>query len=199
MQKQTKKKLMLCVLFCFICSQVLLLNSCISPNAVKTEVQGIKNDMSKMEELIDQKADVDIVAETVEDITCDIDNVAQIAEEVSVELEDISLWRKNVQAETINYGGAEWVVIGASIIVLIFVIAGVFLVKAFMKRGTMLCLLTSAIKSASYRNPSAVNIFKEHLKEETKIGKFSDKDIELLKHFTKKNNTFTKQNMHNNV
>ena len=78
---------------------------CVAPEAVKTEIQGIRNDMGQLEKVVEQKADNTVVAEQVDEINNRIEQTIQLAEELSV-------WRKSVQAEIINYGGAGWVVVG---------------------------------------------------------------------------------------
>lgn len=168
----------------------MLLVSCLSPEAVKTEIQGVRNDMGSLENLIDQKADATVVAENIEDITCQIEQVNQVAEEITCSLEDISVWKNEIQAETINYNGAGWVVIGSSVIVIIFVGAGLLLIRAFMKRGDMLRMLTSAVKKVNHESPEAVRLIKHYISLETTDGKFSYNDKQRLAQFTKKYGTF---------
>jgi hypothetical protein len=118
---------------------------------------GVRNDMGQLEKIIEQKADNTVVAEHVERIDNSIKQTTQIAEE-------LSLWRKSVQADTINYGGAGMVVIGTGVMALIFVGAGLLLVRAFMKRGNMLTLLTSAVKRVGLADPRAASNIKKSLK-----------------------------------
>ncbi len=131
-------------------------SSCVSPEAVKTDIQGIRNDMGQLE---------------------------SVAEELSV-------WKKSVQAETINYGGAGWVVIGTGAMALIFVGAGLLLVRAFMRRGNMLTMLTRAVKNAGEDSPDFVHVIKSHLKRCVREGHFCEADRKNLGHFANKRNNF---------
>lgn len=166
----------LALLFCVV-------PSCMAPEAIKTEIQGIRNDMGQLEKMVEQKADNTIVAEQVDQINNKIEQTTQLAEELSV-------WKKSVQAETINYGGAGWVVVGTGIIALIFVGAGLLLVRAFMKRGNMLSMLTMAIKNSEQNTIVAV---KQNLKRCVYEGYYCDQDIKNLGDFAKKRGTFAKQ------
>lgn len=76
-----------------------------------------------------------------------------------------TVWKKSVQAETINYSGAGWVVVGTSVMAVIFVGAGLLLIRAFMKRGSMLTLLTRAVKKAGENSPEVVSEIKHHLRK----------------------------------
>lgn len=168
--KKTTTAAILALLFC-------VLPACLSPGALKTDVQGIRNDMGRLEKIVDQNSTV--VAEQVDTI----EQTAQIAEELSV-------WKKNIQAETINYGGAGWVVIGTGVIALIFVGAGLLLVRAFMKRGNMLTMLTRAVKNSG---TDAVIEVKHNLKKCVHEGHHCDKDRKNLGNFAKKKGLFAEQ------
>jgi len=159
---------------------------CVAPEAVKMEIQGVRNDMGKLEKIVDQKADNTVVAEQVDQINNKIEQTTQIAEELSV-------WKKTVQAETINYGGAGWVVVGTGVISLIFVGAGLLLVRAFMKRGSMLTMLTRAVKNAGKEEPATVAHIKKHLRQCVHDGHHCDKDRRDLGVFAKKVGNFTEQ------
>ncbi|KKN91277.1 hypothetical protein LCGC14_0221450 [marine sediment metagenome] len=173
-------KTILALLFC-------VLPGCVAPDAVKTEIQGIRNDMGSLEKIVDQKADSTVVAEQVGEINNKIEQTAQIAEE-------LSLWRKDVQAETINYSGAGWVVVGTGIMALIFVGAGLLLIRAFMKRGSLLTLITCAIQKVGKHSPDTVKAIKKQLKIETlNGGPFTEQDRKNLGNFAKKKGTFSEQ------
>lgn len=170
----------LALLFCVV-------PGCVAPEAVKTEIQGIRNDMGQLEKVVEQKADNTVVAEQVDEINNKIEQTTQLAEELSV-------WRKSVQAETINYGGAGWVVVGTGVIALIFIGAGFLLIRAFMKRGSLLTLLTCAVQKVGKRSPEAVQAIKEQLKAEVSNGgPFTEQDRKNLGHFAKKRGTFAEQ------
>lgn len=155
--------------------------SCVSPEAVKTDIQGIRNDMGRMEKLIDQKADNSIVAEQIDQVNNRIEQTTQVAEE-------LSLWRKNIQAETINYGGGGWIVLGTGVVVLIFVVAGFLLIRAFMRRGSMLNLITGAVQRVGKRKPETILAIKEQIHEEVKEGRCTHKHRECLGKFANKTN-----------
>ncbi|KKN98969.1 hypothetical protein LCGC14_0142140 [marine sediment metagenome] len=183
MSKETKKvsvgAVVFTILFC-------VLLSCVSPEAVKTDIQGIRNDMGVLEKIVDQKADNTVVADQIGEVNNRIEQTTQIAEELSV-------WRKSIQAETINYSGAGAVVIGTSIMAVIFLGAGLLLVRAFMKRGNMLSMLTGAIKDVGKDSPDTVSKIKGELKKCVALGDYCEKDRKNLGHFARKRGTFVGQ------
>ena len=163
--------------------------ACISPEAVKTDIQGIRNDMGQLESVVDQKADNSVVAEQIGEVNNRIEQTTQIAEELSV-------WRQSIQAETINYGGAGWVVMGTGLMALIFVGAGLLLVRAFMKRGNMLTLLTRAVQRVGLEDPRTILNIKKSLKLCVHEKGLCDQDRKNLGNFTKKKGTFVEQKEH---
>lgn len=149
-------------------------SGCVSPNAVRAK-------LGALEAQIEQKADTKIVAEQVEHLHTQIEQTTQVAEKL-VE------WKKSIQAETINYGGAGWVVVGTSIIVIIFLGAGFLLIKTIIKRSVLLKLLTQTIYNSEEHVQSAI---KKQIKHEVSNGgEFKPQDKEELKRFTKKMGTF---------
>jgi len=66
-----------------------VLPGCISPGGIKTEIQGIRNDMGKLEKIVDQKADNTVIAKHVDQINNKIEQTTQLAEE-------LSLWKKKL-------------------------------------------------------------------------------------------------------
>jgi len=161
--------------------------NCVSPDAVKSDIQGIKNDVGSLEKLVEQKADNSTVADEIGSVNNEINQLSQIAE-------DLSLWRKNVQAETINYGGAGWVVVGTAVISIIFLAAAFFVVRGFLKRGKWLALLTCAIQKVGDVSPESVDKIKQQLKSEvTGEGQFTDKHRHELGRFAKRIGTFAEQ------
>ena len=166
---------------------------CVSPDAVKTDIQGIRNDIGNLEKLVDQKADNKVVAEQVDEINNKIEQTTQIAEE-------LSLWKKSVQADTINYGGAGWVVVGTGVMAMIFIGAGLLLVRAFIKRGSLLTLLTCAVQKVGKHSPEIVQEIKKQLKVETSNGgPFTEQDRKNLGTFARKKGTFVEQKMDSEV
>lgn len=167
----------LALLFC-------VMPGCVSPEAVKLDIQGVRNEMGVLESIVDQKADNTVVSEHVERIDNRIEQTAQIAEE-------LSLWRQSVQADVINYSGAGWVVVGTSLMAIIFLGAGFLLMRAFMKRGNLLKLLTGAVQKAGEKQPEAVRAIKKQLKIETSNGgPFTKQHRKELGHFAKRVGTF---------
>jgi len=163
-----------------------VMQGCILPEAVRTEIQGIKSDVSSLEKIVDQKADNTVVAKQVDQIHNRIEQTTQIAEQ-------LSLWRQRVEADTINYGGAGWVVVGTGVMALIFVGAGFLLIRAFMKRGNLLTFLTYAIQKVGKSSPDIVSTINRQLKYEVDSGKFSKQDKQNLSKFVRKHGTFAEQ------
>ncbi len=104
--------------------------------------------------------------------------------------DDLSVWRNTVKAETINYSGAKWVVIGTSVMALIFVGASLSLIKAFMRRGRLLTMLTGAVQEASQET---IRDIKRQLEIVVDFKVFKQRDKEDLGHFAKKVGTFVKR------
>ncbi len=107
--------------------------------------------------------------------------------------DQLSVWQKTVQAEIINYGGAGYVVIGTGAMALIFVVPGFLLIRAFMKRGSMLALLTKAVKETQKDHLQGVMAIKENLKYSVKEGHFCEKDRKNLGIFAKKRGYYVEQ------
>jgi len=164
-----------------------VMQGCVTPEAVKTDIQGVRTDMERLEKVVDQKADNTVVAEQIDEINNMIEQTVQIAEK-------LSLWQKDVQADTINYGGAGWVIIGSSIMAVIFIVAGFLFVKAFLKRDNLLTLLTCVVKKVGQRSPEVVSAIKKQLKIETSDGGlYTEQDRKNLGHFAKNKGTFAEQ------
>lgn len=178
------------LLFCvWLASVFCAITGCLLPEAIKAKVHILSNDMEKLEKVVEQKAENTVVAEHVDQINNKIEQNAQIAEELSV-------WKKSVQAETINYGGAGWVVVGTGVMALIFIGAGLLLVRAFMKRGNMLSMLTRAVKNSGN---DAVIAVKQNLKQCVHEGHCCDQDRKNLGDFAKKAGTFAERKVPSEV
>jgi len=152
------------------------LSGCISPGAVDGK-------FSALEARVDQKADASIVAQKIQEVNNKIEQTTQIAEQLSI-------WRKNVTADTINnkFGGAGWVVMGTSLIVIIFVGAAFLLIRIIIKRGTLLKLLTQTVYNSDMSIQTAI---KKGIKYEVSNGgEFRPEHKEELRKFTKKIGTF---------
>ena len=132
------EKLKISFIFFFI-SLFAICNGCVSPGAVQAK-------LNLLEHKVEQKANNDVVAEQIEEVNNKIEQTTQVAEKL-VE------WRKSVQAETINYGGAGWVVIGLILMVIVFLGAiGLFIMwgfKKYIKYKGMLSLVTTAVHKSS--------------------------------------------------
>lgn len=178
-KKETIGLMIIPLIFC-------VLLGCVSPEAVKTDINGIRADLGSLENLVDQKADNSVVAEQIDEVNNSIEQTTQVAEE-------LSLWRKSVQAETINYGGAGWVVVGTGVMALIFVGGGLLFARAFMRRGRLLKLVTGAVKNAGKNSPELVHTVKGQLEKEVEEGRCTHNCVEELGHFTKKVGTFSEQ------
>jgi hypothetical protein len=134
---------------------------CVSPEAVKTDIQGIKADLGKLKTI-----------------------------------DDISLLKDDIDAEEINYSGAGWVVTGTCGIALIFAVVGIVLLRAFIRRGNMLILLTYTIREIGLDSPEFVEKLKKQLRIEastTVERHFDEQDRKNLGKFAIKKGTFAKR------
>lgn len=114
-----------------------------------------------------------------EALTAKVDHINDMANNLSV-------WQKQIEAQTIIYNGSGWVVVGTSVIVLIFVGAGLLLLKSFLKRGALLSMTTKAIKGASKKDSSIGSLIKEQIKEQIKNREATEADKVQLGIFTKR-------------
>jgi len=185
MQKKATQKSKLKLLIAIGMSFVVSLG-CLSTEGIKTELSGVRNDLGELEQLVSHKADNSVVAEQIDTINSRVDQTTQIADEFMA-------WRKSIEAETITYSGAGWVVVGSSIMAIIFLGAGLLLIKAFMKRGQLLTLLTGAVKNAGNKSPEIAESIKKQLKLEVSEGRFREQDRKNLGNFAIKVGTFSKR------
>lgn len=148
----------------------------VMPEAVKTEIQGIKNDMGQLKAIVDNKVDAKVMAET-------IDNFKQ---EFNEQLLDINKTINN--SGTIKYGGAGWVVVGSSLMAIIFLSAIGLTIKYYLKSNktsNMLGLVTTAVKNI---NPEIGDMVKAQItKEASNGGKFNIEHKNQLAEFVKNN------------
>lgn len=158
-----------------------VLPGCVAPEAVKMELATIKDNFSQLKRLIENKADTKIITDV-------IDNFKQ---EINQNLFNMNKTLNN--SGSIVYGGGGWIVVGTGIIVLIFVGAGLLLIRAFMKRGNMLSMLTRAVKTAGEESPETVRYIKQHLKKCVDEGYYFEQDKCNLGKFAKKVGNFTEQ------
>lgn len=148
----------------------------VMPEAVKTEIQGIKNDMGQLKAIVDNKVDAKVMADT-------IDNFKQ---EFNQQLLDINKTINN--SGTIKYGGAGWVVVGSSLMAIIFLSAIGLIIKYYLKASkttNMLGLVTTAVKNSS---PEISDGIKAQIKKETSNGgPYNEKHQQQLSEFVKNN------------
>lgn len=168
-----------------VISLLCLTTACVAPDAVKAKVGVLE---SKLEKLTEQHADTQFLADRIEKIENETNQTTQVAETL---LE----WKKSVQAENVTYGGAGWVVLGAGLIVTLFLAAGLLLLLVFVRRaktnGNLLKLVTCAVQKTS---PAVQERVKRQIEREvTNGGPFKPRDKAALAHFTRENGTFADQ------
>jgi len=144
------------------------------------------NRMNNDAKISDQKLSSDISVEKAETIEQEINQDSRV-------VDDISLTSKNIDAETINYAGANWVVVGMSSMCLVFVIPSYLLVRSFIKRGSMLSLLTCAIQKVGNKSPGSVQLLKLQLEEEIRQKRFKPEDKKNIGKFARKKGNFAEQ------
>jgi hypothetical protein len=173
------------VLISFLC----FISGCVAPGAIEAiaKIATVETKLDKLEKIVEQKADNNVVAESIGEVNNKIEQTTQVAE-------DLSLWRQKIDNQgTINYGGGGWVVLGTGVICIIFVGAGLLIVRAFMRRGTLLELVTCAVQKLGKNNPEVIRLFKKQLRKEVSDGSFKDKDRKALGDFARKRKTFLEQ------
>lgn len=106
-------------------------------------------------------------------------------------VDNISLWKSNVQAETINYGGAGMVVIGLIVITVVFLGAFGLLIRMLLKKTNLLKLVTCAVQKT---DPHVRQAIKDQIsKEVSNGGPFKPHHKHQLRKFTEKVGTFAKK------
>ncbi len=100
-------------------------------------------------------------------------------------------WKKSVQAETINYGGAGTVAIGLIIITVVFLGAFGLLIHMLLKKTNLLKLVTCAVQKT---NPHIRKAIKDQISEEVSNGwSFKPHHKHQLRQFTEKAGTFAEK------
>lgn len=127
-----------------------------------------------------------------ETLTNTIEHVDQMQQEFRQQLADkIELFHKDIQAGTIKYGGAGWVVLAAAIIILIFTVPPLIVLYLFIKGRSLkslLGLVTTAIQNAP---PEVGQAVKDQIKHETSNGgPWGIKDKVALSMLTRKLGTY---------
>jgi hypothetical protein len=120
----------------------------------------------------------------------DIDELTQSFKQQLVDKMDVM--HKEISAETINYGGAGWVVLGATAVVIVFLLAGIGIVLIFVRNSFKLKGLLTLVTSAIQNSPSyACNKVKAEIEKQTENGgPFGLKHKKMLREFTEKVGTF---------
>lgn len=104
-------------------------SGCVSPDAIQAK-------LGVIEQRLEQKADNRVVADEIGRVENKIEQTTQIAE---------TLWKKSIQAETINYGGAGWVVLTAVAFIIAVGLFVTWLFKKILNYKGMLSLVTTAV------------------------------------------------------
>jgi len=165
------KFLTLCIIL------VTLPTGCVAKDALKAEarIANFENNLNSLEELVENKVDAKVVAET-------IDNFKQEINQSVLEL------RNTVNnSGVIKYSGAGWVVLGMGIITLIFLVIIAGLIKYFLKSRSSNNLLTLVTKAVSMADSDTQRKIKDLIEHETgNGGPFNVKHKQLLSDFVKK-------------
>ena len=113
-----------------------------------------------------------------------LDRLEKIADNLNLQ------YNKLIQADTINYGGAPWVIVGMSIVILIFLLAFYFTIKSLLKHKNLLHLVTCAVQKTSQEIKDGVK--QQIEKEVSNGGSFKVQHKKELAKFAIKHNTFAK-------
>lgn len=151
-----------------------LLSSCNIPKGViEAKIGAIEDNLNKLEKIIDNKVD----AETIETLKQQLFEI-----------------NKTVNAPNfgiIKYGGAWAVIVGTSVMAIIFLSAIGLAIKYYLKFRTNNGLLTLVTKAVRGTDPSTQRMVKDQINSETNNGgPFTPEHKKLLSDFTIKNNTF---------
>jgi len=171
---------MLAILLAGIIAGIILFftTSCVSPGAVKTEamakIASVENNLNKLEKIVDNKVD----AETIEELKQQLFEVSKTVNNSGI----------------IKYSGALAVIVGTSLMAIIFLLAiGIFL-KYYLKAKNstnMLNLVTKAVKNV---DPETQRRVKGAIESQTSNGgPLTEKHKNLLAKFTKANGTFVEK------
>jgi len=151
--------------------KALCIIGCVGKDAVKAEakIASVENNLNRLEKLVEQKADMRVVAENIDNFKQEVNN--SILE----------------NRGTIKFGGAGWVVIGMGVITLIFLIVIAGLIKYFFKSRSSNNLLTLVTKAVSMADPDTQRKIKDLIEYETSNGgPFNVRHKYLLSDFVKK-------------
>lgn len=166
---------------------LLLVAGCVGKDAV-TGVErgaveakiGVVSD--RLETLLDQTSSIQNTAESINQFTQEIKQQA---------VDKLELLHRDIQADTINYGGAGWAVAASSIMTVLFLGATLFCVWLLI-RGNKFKTLLTLVTRAVQKSPDPV---KAQVKEkvEEQVGPFKEfwpHDKQALARFTRLAGTF---------
>lgn len=149
--------------------------SCVSPGAAKLEarVGVVEDNFNQLESVVDNNIEK-------------VDTLKQQLFEVSKTVNNSGI---------IKYSGAGYVVLGTSVMAIIFLLAIFLFVKYFLKSNRHDSMLNLITKVISNLDPETQTKVKNAIETETSNGGiFTLKHKIMLADFTKANNTFIKKN-----
>lgn len=153
---------------------LLFLTSCVSPGAAKleTRVGVVEDNFNNLEKVVDNNIEnVDTLKEQLIEISSTVNN-----------------------SGVIKYSGAGYVVLGTSLMAIIFLTAIGLTIKYYLKASTnnnLLKLVATAVKNA---DPETQRRIKNAIEYQTSNGgPFTEKHKKLLAKFTKANGTFVEK------
>lgn len=157
---QKKKKILI---GCF----ALLLTSCVSPGAFKADVATVRDNLNKLEKLVDNKADTSIMTEKIDSFRQEIN-------------QSLLHMNKTINNSGTIHGGAGWVVLGLILMTVVFLSAiGIFIKWLFTKmckyKG-MLRLVTTAVHKSP---PDVKRAIKQQVRKQASNG---NKEFAIHKH-----------------
>jgi hypothetical protein len=145
----------------------------VAKDAITTRIGSAEANLENLEKLVDQKADNTVTAERIDEVRNEITQVTKVAD-------TLVKWKTSVQAETINYGGAGWVVLGSAVIIMIFLGAFGLLIRMLLKKIHLLKFVTGAVKRA---DPDTQKAIKKAIKAQVACPntKYTERDKLMLK------------------
>ena len=157
---QKKKKILI---GCF----ALLLTSCVSPGAFKADVATVRDNLNKLEKLVDNKADTDIITEKIDSFRQEIN-------------QNLLSMTKTINNSGTIHGGGGWIVLGLILMTIVFLTAIVLCIKWLFTKMTkykgMLQLVTTAVHKSP---PDVKRAIKQQVRKQASNG---NKEFAIHKH-----------------
>jgi hypothetical protein len=155
--------------------KALMIIGCVGKDAVKAEarIATVEGNLNSLEKIVDAKVDIQ-----------QLDKIEQNL---------LKLDKTVNNSGVIKYSGAGWVVIGMSVMALMFMIVITGLIKFYLKsrdRTNLLSLVTKAISKVDSNTQTKIKEMIEH--ETSNGGPFDVKHKKMLSDFTHRNGTFIK-------